>query len=384
MNRIKATYLVRSTAAAISARADGIRVEQSVEMPLAGVRDAWVMEHIVGRVESITPAGPAHPDCFKVIIGLAAESARPGIAQLMNMLFGNTSLHQDVELLDAELPDELLAEFPGPRHGVAGLRRLTGATAAPITCTALKPQGLSVAALADLTYRLALSGLHIIKDDHGIANQDYSPFAERLIACQAAVARANRETGGNTLYAPTLSGAPSQLFAQARLVREAGVQVILVSPMVIGLPAFQELVADHLDAAVLAHPAMGGAAKISPVLLFGKLFRLLGADAVIFTGYGGRFAYSRELCVDIAETARGPLGHCKPAMPVPAGGMRVDRVDELVNCYGGDTMLLIGGDLLIAGDALVERGREFVSKVASAHAAYMAHAACSAHATITV
>lgn len=368
MNRIKATYLVRSTEAAIAERADAIRVEQSVEMPLAGVRNAWVMDNIVGRVESITPAGPARAGCFKVVIGLAAETARPGIAQLMNMLFGNTSLHQDVELLDAELPDELLAEFPGPRHGVSGLRRLTGATAGLITCTALKPQGLSVAALADLTYRLALSGLHIIKDDHGIANQAYSPFAERLDACQAAVTRANRETGGNTLYAPTLSGTPSQLFAQARRVREAGVQVVLVSPMVIGLPAFQELIADHLDAAVLAHPAMGGAAKIAPALLFGKIFRMLGADAVIFTGYGGRFAYSRELCVDIAATARGPLGHCKPAMPVPAGGMKLDRVDELVACYGGDSMLLIGGDLLIAGNALVERGREFTSKVVSAFA----------------
>lgn len=364
MNRIIATYLVSATADTISARADAIRVEQSVEMPLAGVRNSWVMDNIVGRVESITPAGPAHEGRFRVVIGLAAETARPGIAQLMNMLFGNTSLHQDVDLLDAELPAELLAEFPGPRHGVAGLRKLTGVAAGPITCTALKPQGLPVAALAELTYRLALSGLHIIKDDHGIANQAYSPFAQRLPACQAAVTRANRETGGNTLYAPTLSGTPSQLFAQARLVREAGVRVVLVSPMVIGLPAFQELVTDHLDAAVLAHPAMGGAAKIAPSLLFGKIFRMLGADAVIFTGYGGRFAYSRELCAAIADAARGPLGHCKPAMPVPAGGMKVDRVDELIACYGGDTMLLIGGDLLIAGDALVQRGREFATRVA--------------------
>ena len=43
--------------------------------------------------------------------------------------------------------------------------------------------------------------------------------------------------------------------------------------------------------AVLAHPSLGGI-RIAPELLFGKLYRLLGADAVIFTGYGGRFAYS--------------------------------------------------------------------------------------------
>ena len=51
-------------------------------------------------------------------------------------------------------------------------------------------------------------------------------------------------------------------------------------------------------------------------------------------------------------------------MPVPAGGMKLERVDELVDFYGPDTMLLIGGDLLIAGERLVERGREFAAKVA--------------------
>ena len=360
--RILATYLVRCKPGEAEARANAIRVEQSVEMPLAGIRDATILDNIVGRVESIAPAGA---DAFRITIGLAAQTTTPGIAQMINMLFGNTSLHVDVELLDVVFPDEVLARYHGPRHGIAGLRALTGVASGPITCTALKPQGLSVAELAALSRTFALSGLHLIKDDHGIANQAYAPFEERVRACQAAVLKANRESGLNTLYAPTLSGTPSELFVQARLVREEGVQAVLISPMVIGLPAFQELVADHLDAAVLAHPAMGGAARIAPELLFGKIFRMLGADALIFTGYGGRFAYSRERCLAIAEAARAPFGPFRPAMPVPAGGMKLDRVDELVDFYGTDTMLLIGGDLLIAGDQLLERGREFAAKVAS-------------------
>jgi ribulose-bisphosphate carboxylase large chain len=128
---------------------------------------------------------------------------------------------------------------------------------------------------------------------------------------------------------------------------------------------FEELVAEHLDGcAVLAHPAMGGGARIAPPLLFGTLFRMLGADAVIFTGYGGRFSYTRERCRAIAQACRAPLHGMPPAMPVPAGGMKLERVDELVDFYGPDTMLLIGGDLLIAGDRLVERGREFADSVA--------------------
>ena len=100
----------------------------------------------------------------------------------------------------------------------------------------------------------------------------------------------------------------------------------------------------------------------------GRLFRLFGADATIFPNYAGRFGYSRETCLAIARAAREPWQDVRAAMPVPAGGMLVDRVDEMVSDYGQDTMLLIGGGLLSAGDKLLERAREFVRKVREARA----------------
>jgi ribulose-bisphosphate carboxylase large chain len=56
-------------------------------------------------------------------------------------------------------------------------------------------QGSSTAALAEMAYQLALGGIDVIKDDHGLANQTWSPFEERVTACCAAVAKANEETG---------------------------------------------------------------------------------------------------------------------------------------------------------------------------------------------
>jgi ribulose-bisphosphate carboxylase large chain len=56
----------------------------------------------------------------------------------------------------------------------------------------------------------------------------------------------------------------------------------------------------------------------------------------------------------------------KGALPVPAGGMSVERVHELVGEYGHDSMLLIGGSLLIARDQLAARSRAFVDVVAAA------------------
>jgi len=66
----------------------------------------------------------------------------------------------------------------------------------------------------------------------------------------------------------------------------------------------------------------------------------------------------------LARAARAPWGGLRPALPVPAGGMSLERVDEMLDFYGPDTMLLIGGNLLIARDALLERTREYVAKVA--------------------
>jgi ribulose-bisphosphate carboxylase large chain len=146
-----------------------------------------------------------------------------------------------------------------------------------------------------------------------------------------------------------------------------GVQIVLVAPMLVGAGAFCELVEEHLGGmAVIAHPAYAGAARVDPPLLLGRLFRLFGADAVIFPNYGGRFAYSPERCRAIADHARRPWGGLRDAVPVPAGGMTVERVGELVDFFGVDSMLLVGGALLSAGDALPSRSREFVERVAGA------------------
>lgn len=363
MDWFSATYVVASTASEIRARAEALALEQSVEMPLAAVRDSRIREEIVARVAAIEPATAGR---FLVTLQLAAATTGGDPVQLVNMLFGNCSLQDDVELEDVTLSDSLLASFPGPRYGIAGLRELTGIYGRPLTCTALKPQGSSVATLAQLCETFALAGLDIIKDDHGIADQAYSPFAQRVPACQAAVARAQAQTGRTVFYAPNLMGTPRAIAERAKLAQECGVRIVLIAPMLIGLGAFAEFTAAFPDLAILAHPGFGGAARISPAWLFGRFFRLLGADAIIYPNYGGRFAYSPELCAALARASRAPWGAIRSAMPVPAGGMPVERVSEMIDFYGTDTMLLIGGSLLSAGDTLLERSRTFVAAVEQA------------------
>ena len=58
------------------------------------------------------------------------------------MLFGNSSLHARIELTDVAFPAEFVANFPGPRFGIAGLRKALDVHDRALTCAALKPQGL--------------------------------------------------------------------------------------------------------------------------------------------------------------------------------------------------------------------------------------------------
>ena len=363
MDRILATYRITASETESRVRAEALASEQSVEMPVSAIDDPRVLQEIVARVESIRP----HADQFDVVLGIAPATTGNEASQLLNMLFGNCSLQPEVELVDVVFPAGYEKAFPGPRFGIEGIREVTGVRGRALTCTALKPQGSTVGRLAELAGTFALSGIDVIKDDHGLANQAFSPFAERVPAVQKAIHEANAKSGGRTIYAPTFSGGSAQLRAQARIANDCGVGMALIAPMLVGVPAFIELRAD-LGLPILAHPAFGGATRIAPPLLLGTLFRLFGADATIFPNHGGRFAYSRATCLAIAAAARDRWAGLEPILPVPAGGMTVERIDEMTAAYGADTMLLIGGALLTAGRGLLEKSREFVRRVAQPEA----------------
>jgi len=356
--RITAVYRVKDSAAAIEARAKTIAVEQSVEMPVSAITKRSVLEKIVGEVESISDLGGG---VFELRIGLAVSTTGLEAGQTLNMLFGNSSIHADIVLQDAIIPEEVVRAFGGPHHGIEGLRKRVGAGRRALTCSALKPQGLTPAELAERAAKFTRGGLDYIKDDHGLADQAYSPFAERVPAVAAAVRSAQDKVP--TRYLPSLSGNLDQLRRQIDIVREAGLDGVLIAPMIVGVASFHALVRQNPDIAFMAHPAMAGAARIAPAFHLGKLFRLFGADATVFPNHGGRFGYTPEECRALAREALAPWGGVRHTVPVPAGGMTTDRVPEMLDFYGTDVMLLIGGGLLAAGPRLTEETKAFVDAV---------------------
>lgn len=331
-------------------KARGIALEQTVELPGRAISPA-VRERVVGRVDPPRPLGGGR---WTVRIDYPLAAIGGELTQLLNLLFGNVSLKDGIRLQGVRWPASLLRELGGPGHGIAGLRRLTAAEGRPLLCTALKPMGSSVAELAEHAYHFALGGIDLIKDDHGLANQPDAPFQARLQACAAAVARANAETGGNSLYLPHVTAGYAELPRRLEAAREVGCRAVLLNPWVTGLDAMR-WARDQYGLAIMAHPALTGSYfrsehGLSPELMLGDLFRLAGADAVIYPNVGGRFGFDAATCAAINDRLRRPLGGLAPAFPTPGGGMDVARAGHWVERYGNDTILLIGGSLYARGD----------------------------------
>ncbi len=365
--RFRVLYRLAGDEATARFKAQDICLEQTVEFPADLTPGGDIAEQIVGRMESFERAGD---ESYLAWISYAVETSSFELLQLCNVIFGNISIKPGIRVERVELPDALLAHFRGPRFGVQGLRQALGVPRRPLLCTALKPMGYSAAKLAEFAYQFALGGIDIIKDDHGLTNQPFSPFRERVERCAEAVARANQQTGRRSIYMANITSAHAHIQEMARWARGAGAGGLLICPALTGMDAMRTLADDdQVGLPLMAHPAFQGSYVTSPhqglshYALYGQLARLAGADASIFPNYGGRFSFSREECASIAAGCAGEMGRIAPIFPTPGGGMSLERLSDMRELYGLEVIYLIGGNLHRQGSSLVEGSQMFLRMI---------------------
>ncbi len=358
MTRFAVTYRIfAATADAARARADGIALEQTVEVPRDVVPEGFIADEIVGRIEEI---GAEAEGRFRAVVSYSPESSGTELPQLLNVMFGNSSIQKGIKVTGLDL-GPLAAAFPGARFGIEGMRRIAGCAHGPLIAPVLKPQGSSPQVLARIAERCARAGAHVVKEDHGLTDQPIHPFRARVEAIGAAVARANAAKARTTLYFANLAGRTEDLMANARFAKAAGAHGLLVLPGLFGFDLVRRVAeAPDLGLPVMTHPSFLGPYVLSEDtgfthgMMFGTLPRLAGSDISVFPNAGGRFGFTPEQCLEIVAACHDPSGIGRPMLPSPGGGMSPERALSMHEMYGDDTVFLLGGALLRHGDQIGE------------------------------
>lgn len=364
--RFHVVYCIHADETTALEMAKAICVEQTVEFPAAHIECDAIHSDIIGRLESFEPC----EDGFRARISYSDQCATEEFAQFFNVVFGNSSLLPGITVERIELSEQLLKWFPGPKYGIAGMRERLGVYDRPLAFTALKPQGLPTVALADEAHQCALGGVDLIKDDHGLMNQTFSSYKDRVKAVCEAVRQGNEASGHHTGYVPNLSGSFDTILDRVRYAEDCGAAGIMLAPGLVGYDTVQ-YVSAHTELPIVVHPAMSGcildkgSGGFACGCALGQLPRLIGADITVFPNFGGRFSLSQAQCRSIVDFCTEACGTMPPIFPAPAGGMTFEKIDKMKEFYGTDVALLMGGGLFTVTPDLPGNCRTFVERLSN-------------------
>lgn len=270
---------------------------------------------------------------------------------LLTTLIGNDpSTSLTARLVDVDLPPAYELAFPGPQWGVDGWRRTTGVRGRPLLLNMIKPcTGYSPRVGADLLEQVARGGADLVKDDELLADAPFNRVAARCRVYRQRLDLVAAETGHRARYVANVTDRSIRLLGTARAAIDGGADAVMVNALAVGLDALQGLAESGLGVPILAHTTTsevltgGTDTGIGQAVLFGKLLRLAGADAVFTSTPHGRRPPGRAVYDQTLAWLLGPRGTLRPSMPMLAGGVTAEMIGPLVRHAGIDVMLGVGG-----------------------------------------
>jgi ribulose-bisphosphate carboxylase large chain len=270
--------------------------------------------------------------------------------------------NQDARLVALQVPEKVLRTFPGPAHGPAGLRRMTGfAPDQPAFGTILKPTaGITPEDVGRIVGEVAgCPLLMFIKEDEDLyPNLDYSPVAERTRRALEAIERVKDQRGGlGLVFAPHVSGAPNEILDTVHAVIEAGASGVMFSETYAGgAVRMVREATKHLPRppAIYGHNAgIGTRTRAIFREVIDTLARLDGIDfrqtAPVKPGTPFLRPYGAEWIASEDALTR-PLPGIKPTMIARAGAL--DQGNIILNLMDVERRGIVENILFLAGSAI--------------------------------
>lgn len=252
----------------------------------------------------------------------------PSLPNLLAAVAGNLFEIKElsaVRLIDLDLPPAFAERYRGPRFGVAGTRRLMGASEGAMIGTIIKPSiGLTPAELAEVVGELAEAGIDFIKDDELQGNGPSSPLSERVKAVMPVLHRHADRTGRMPMYAFNITDDIGRLEANHDLVVAAGGTCVMACVNLVGLAGL-EFLSTHTEVPIHGHRTMFGAIGRSEQVGIGfrawqKIARLSGADHLHTNGISNKFYETDDEVLGSIAAVREPLLGITPTVPVLSSG----------------------------------------------------------------
>lgn len=349
--------------------------------PVPGITDEMRERHggLVVELRDLDPAEwvagePAEGSDRLLRVAFPTVNFGPQFPMLLTTVLGNDpSTSIAARLVDIEVPATWAAGFPGPAHGIAGWRRLTGVRDRPIVINMIKPcTGYPPEIGARFVEESARGGVDLIKDDELLGDPSFARAADRARAYVAVLDRVADETGHRARYVANVTTRADRQLDVARAALDGGADALMINGLATGLDSVQALAEAGLGVPILVHTAgietftTAVAGGYGHRLLLGRLARLAGADAVLSSTPWAPRPLARERFLAVLDGCRDGWLDLRPILPMVGGGVTAAHIRDIVAAGGIDLMIGVGGAIQGHPDGTSAGGRAVMAAVHAA------------------
>ena len=289
------------------------------------------------------------------------------IPEILSSIAGNVFGMKQVsklKFLDVKFPKKIVKCYSGPRFGIDGVRKVLKVKNRPLLGTIIKPKmGLNPTDHAKVAFDAWIGGCDIVKDDENLCNQKFNLFNKRLEKTLKMRDKAEKITGERKVYMVNVTGPYGEMIDKAKLVKKMGGRYAMIDVITTGFSALQDFVkkTEKLRLVLHGHRAMHAAFDRLDhgidFIVFTKLCRLVGIDQLHIGTIVGKMAGKKEEvlgCRDAAVLDNTPedknfLGQkwygLNSMFPVASGGLHPGHVPKIVEYFGKDIIIQMGGGI---------------------------------------
>jgi ribulose-bisphosphate carboxylase large chain len=272
------------------------------------------------------------------------------LSSIAGNVFGMKEV-RDLRFIDLELPKDIVNCYDGPKYGLNGVRKITGVKNRPLIGTIVKPKlGLNTKDHAKVAYEAWSGGCDIVKDDENLSSQCFNKFDARLKETLKMKRKAEKETGEKKMYMINITAETVEMLKRAKLVERSGNEYIMVDILTVGWSALQTL--RNADFKLVLHAHRAGHAALDKVPYHGikmkvlaRLSRLCGMDQLHVGTVVGKMFETKEEVLENVEVLKDEFHGLKKVMPVASGGLQPGMVPQLIDTFGKDVIIQMGGGI---------------------------------------